>query len=43
VYTCGALLHDDVLTIPVGINDGVIGFAQVALSTVLGQMRKYPQ
>lgn len=40
VYTCGALLHDDVLTIPIGVNDGAIGFAQVGLSTVLGRMRK---
>jgi predicted GH43/DUF377 family glycosyl hydrolase len=38
VYTCGALLHDDLLTIPYGISDGAIGFAQVALPELLGQM-----
>jgi predicted GH43/DUF377 family glycosyl hydrolase len=38
VYTCGALLHDDVLTIPYGISDGAIGFAQVGLHVLLGRM-----
>lgn len=39
VYTCGSLLHDDVLTIPYGISDGAIGFAQVELTTLLDRMR----
>jgi predicted GH43/DUF377 family glycosyl hydrolase len=38
VYTCGALLHAGVLTIPYGISDGAIGFAQVAMSDLLSQM-----
>ncbi|HEX5996570.1 MAG TPA: glycoside hydrolase family 130 protein, partial [Jiangellales bacterium] len=29
VYTCGAMLHDGLVTIPYGISDGAIGFAQV--------------
>ncbi len=43
VYTCGALLHDGVLTIPYGISDGAIGFAQVALSDLLSRMQRSPQ
>jgi len=39
VYTCGALLHDDVLTIPYGISDGAIRFAQVDLPVLLGRMK----
>ncbi len=38
VYSCGALLHDGVVTIPYGISDGAIGFAQVRLSELLGRM-----
>jgi predicted GH43/DUF377 family glycosyl hydrolase len=38
VYSCGALLHDDVLTIPYGISDRSIGFAQTYLSELLGHM-----
>jgi predicted GH43/DUF377 family glycosyl hydrolase len=38
VYSCGSLLHDDVLTIPYGISDGAIGFAQVALPELLSRM-----
>jgi predicted GH43/DUF377 family glycosyl hydrolase len=38
VYSCGALLHGDVLTIPYGISDRAIGFAQVDLDQLLGQM-----
>jgi predicted GH43/DUF377 family glycosyl hydrolase len=38
VYTCGAMLHDAVLTIPYGISDGAIGFAQVDLAILLGLM-----
>ena len=40
VYTCGALLHDGVLTIPYGISDGAIGFAQVALAMLLTRMTR---
>jgi predicted GH43/DUF377 family glycosyl hydrolase len=35
VYTCGALLHDGILTIPYGISDGAIGFAQAPLAELL--------
>jgi predicted GH43/DUF377 family glycosyl hydrolase len=38
VYTCGGLLHGDLLTIPYGINDGAIGFAQVGLAQLLSRM-----
>jgi len=38
VYSCGALLHGDVLTIPYGISDGAIGFAQVGLDHLLSRM-----
>jgi predicted GH43/DUF377 family glycosyl hydrolase len=38
VYTCGSLLHDDVLTIPYGISDGAIGFAQVGLTELIDRM-----
>lgn len=38
VYTCGALLHGDRLTIPYGISDGAIGFAQVSLADLLGRL-----
>jgi predicted GH43/DUF377 family glycosyl hydrolase len=38
VYTCGALQHGDLLTIPYGISDGSIGFAQVSLPDLLGRM-----
>jgi predicted GH43/DUF377 family glycosyl hydrolase len=43
VYTCGALLHDGRLTIPYGISDSAIGFAQVELTEVLGRMTSGPQ
>ena len=38
LYSCGPLLHDDVLTIPYGISDGAIGFAQVRLPQLLNRM-----
>lgn len=43
VYTCGALLHDGVLTIPYGISDGAIGFAQVEIDELLNQMVAEPR
>jgi predicted GH43/DUF377 family glycosyl hydrolase len=39
VYSCGALLHDGTLTIPYGINDSSIGFAQMQLTHLLEGMR----
>ncbi len=38
LYSCGALLHDGVITLPYGISDQSIGFAQVHLSELLGHM-----
>jgi predicted GH43/DUF377 family glycosyl hydrolase len=40
VYSCGALLHGDTLTVPYGISDAAIGFAQVDLPTLLHRMRQ---
>jgi predicted GH43/DUF377 family glycosyl hydrolase len=40
VYTCGGQLHDGVLTIPYGISDGAIRFAQVDLTELLDRMTK---
>jgi predicted GH43/DUF377 family glycosyl hydrolase len=39
VYSCGALRHGETLTIPYGIGDSTIGFAQVGLPALLRQMR----
>jgi predicted GH43/DUF377 family glycosyl hydrolase len=38
VYSCGALRHGDTLTIPYGISDTSIGFAQVDLPTLIASM-----
>jgi predicted GH43/DUF377 family glycosyl hydrolase len=38
VYSCGALLHDGVLTIPYGMSDASIGFAQAHLSELMGHL-----
>ena len=38
-YSCGGLLHGTALTIPYGISDTTIGFAQVDLPELLNQMR----
>ena len=35
VYSCGALVHADTLVIPYGIGDAAIGFATVAMPTLL--------
>jgi len=43
VYSCGPLLHGEVLTIPYGISDGAIGFAQVSLPGLLSQMDHRPR
>jgi predicted GH43/DUF377 family glycosyl hydrolase len=37
-YSCGALRHGDTLTIPYGISDTSIGFAQVDLPTLIAAM-----
>lgn len=39
VYTCGALLHQDHLTIPYGLADHATGFATVPLAELLAAMR----
>ena len=38
VYSCGALLHDDIPTIPHGISDSAIGIAQAHLPELLDRM-----
>jgi predicted GH43/DUF377 family glycosyl hydrolase len=38
VYSCGALLSGDVLTVPYGISDQSIGFAQADVIELLGRM-----
>jgi predicted GH43/DUF377 family glycosyl hydrolase len=38
VYSCGALLSGDVLTVPYGISDQSIGFAQADVTELLGHM-----
>jgi predicted GH43/DUF377 family glycosyl hydrolase len=38
VYSCGSLLHGDTLTVPYGISDSAIGFAQVDLPALLERM-----
>ena len=43
LYTCGALLHDGILTIPYGISDGAIGFAQVEVDKLLALMVPEPR
>lgn len=40
VYSCGPLLHDGTLTIPYGISDSSIGFAQIELAAALRAMRR---
>jgi predicted GH43/DUF377 family glycosyl hydrolase len=39
LYSCGAMRHDDALTIPYGISDGAIGFAQASIVELLAAMR----
>jgi predicted GH43/DUF377 family glycosyl hydrolase len=38
VYSCGALLHDDIPNIPYGISDSAIGIAQAHLPELLDRM-----
>lgn len=38
VYSCGGLLHDGTLWLPYGASDARVGFATVALSTLLDAM-----
>jgi len=38
VYSCGALLHDDIPTISYGISDSAIGIAQAHLPELLDRM-----
>jgi predicted GH43/DUF377 family glycosyl hydrolase len=38
VYSCGALLWGDLLTLPYGISDQSIRFAQADVTELLGQM-----
>jgi len=38
VYSCGSLLHEDLLVIPYGISDTDIGFATASVADVLDAM-----
>lgn len=40
VYTCGALIHNDVLIIPYGLADHATGFATVPVKELLAAMRR---
>jgi predicted GH43/DUF377 family glycosyl hydrolase len=39
VYTCGAIVHNDILFIPYGLADHTTGFATVPVEEVLGAMQ----
>jgi predicted GH43/DUF377 family glycosyl hydrolase len=38
VYSCGALLHDQVLVLPYGFSDRAVGFARVDLRELLAAL-----
>jgi predicted GH43/DUF377 family glycosyl hydrolase len=38
VYSCGSVIHDDILTIPYGLSDGAIGFAQVPMPQLMSRI-----
>ncbi len=38
VYTCGLLLHDDVLIIPYAVSDSATGFATIKLNEILDEL-----
>lgn len=38
VYTCGLLLHDDVLIIPYAVSDSATGFATIQLNDILDEL-----
>jgi predicted GH43/DUF377 family glycosyl hydrolase len=38
VYSCGALIHREVLVIPYGISDAAAGFAVVRLEELLSKL-----
>jgi predicted GH43/DUF377 family glycosyl hydrolase len=38
-YSCGAMRHDETITIPYGISDSCVGFAQVHLPSLLDRMQ----
>ena len=40
VYSCGALVHRDMLVIPYGISDRTTGFAIVSLEELLNKLQK---
>ncbi|WP_027344890.1 glycoside hydrolase family 130 protein [Hamadaea tsunoensis] len=42
VYSCGGLLHDGTLTIPYGLSDGAVGFAQAELAALIAGLRRRP-
>ena len=42
VYSCGGLLHDGTLWLPYGASDARVGFARIALATLLAAMVPVP-
>jgi predicted GH43/DUF377 family glycosyl hydrolase len=38
VYSCGGLIHNDILVIPYGISDAATGFAVVSLKELLDEL-----
>jgi predicted GH43/DUF377 family glycosyl hydrolase len=40
VYSCGAMLHGDLLVIPYGVADTRINVATVSLAALLGAMKR---
>jgi predicted GH43/DUF377 family glycosyl hydrolase len=42
VYSCGAMVHNDLLMIPYGISDAATGFATVPLGELLAALRENP-
>jgi predicted GH43/DUF377 family glycosyl hydrolase len=38
VYSCGSLVHNDILVIPYGISDAATGFATVPLDSLLARL-----
>jgi predicted GH43/DUF377 family glycosyl hydrolase len=39
VYTCGLLLHGDMLVIPYAVSDSATGFATVDIKELLEEMK----
>ena len=40
IYSCGAMIHNNILIIPYGISDAATGFATIPLQTLLDRLMK---